>query len=85
MIRAIVENGVIRPLDPSPPSWGEGHEVRVDEPHFGSAEDLDAWYRELQSLGPALYEPGERERVRALLGESDQQARALVRRVMGVD
>ena len=85
MIRAIVEKGVIRPLDPLPASWGEGHEVMVENVDVGSNEDLDTWYRELQSLGPAIYEPGERERVQTVLDEADKQAKALVRREMGLD
>jgi predicted DNA-binding antitoxin AbrB/MazE fold protein len=84
MIRAIVENGVIRPLEPLPPSWSEGHEVRVEDAQSGSAEDLETWYRELQSLGPAVYEPGERERVEAVLREADEGAKAMVRREMGL-
>jgi hypothetical protein len=85
MIRAIVEKGVIRPLDPLPDSWREGHEVLVEDAGLGPVEDLDVWYRELQALGPAAYEPGEREHVRQTLKEADDQARALVRREMGLD
>ena len=57
----------------------------VEDGDPGAIEDLDAWYRELQSLGPAVYEPGERERVQAILDEADEQAKALVRREMGLD
>jgi hypothetical protein len=85
MIRAIVENGVIRPLDPLPASWCEGHEVLVDDAGSEFVEDLDEWYRELQTLGPAVYEPGEKERVRETLNEADDQAKTLVRRDMGLD
>ncbi len=59
MIRAVVQNGMIRPLDPIPPDWTEGHELVVEDASASSVEDLDAWYRELQELGPAEYEPGE--------------------------
>jgi hypothetical protein len=84
MIRAIVEKGVIRPLDPLPASWCEGHEVLVEDAGSGSVEDLDEWYRELQALGPAVYEPGEREHVRQTLKEADDQAKSRVRREMGL-
>ena len=30
MIRAVVENGLIRPLDPMPDGWVEGHRVVVE-------------------------------------------------------
>ncbi len=85
MIRAVVQKGVIRPLEPLPASWSEGHEVLVGDADTGGMDDLDAWYHELQALGPAVYEPGERERVREILKEADDQAKAQMRREMGLD
>lgn len=84
MIRAIVQNGLIRPLDPIPPDWVEGHEVVVDVSDLASTLDVDAWYAELQKLGPAMYEPGEREQVQAILREADETAKDLVRSEMGL-
>jgi hypothetical protein len=83
MIRAVVQNGLIRPLDRLPAAWVEGHPVIVEDTDAASDEDLDAWYLELQALGPAVYDPGERERVQTILIEADEQAKALVRREMG--
>ena len=83
MIRAIVQDGLIRPLDPLPTAWVEGHPVIVEDTDAPLVEDLDAWYRELQALGPAVYVPGEWERVQANLIEADEQAKALVRNEMG--
>lgn len=83
MIRAVVQNGLIRPLDPLPAAWVEGHPVVVEDTDTASDENLDAWYRELEALGPAVYEPGERERVQMSLIEADEQAKSLVRREMG--
>jgi hypothetical protein len=45
---------------------------------------LNEWYRELQELGPAQYEPGEWERVQTTLAEADALAKAEVRRQMGL-
>jgi hypothetical protein len=59
--------------------------VLVEDAGSGSVADLDEWYRELQALGAAVYEPGEREHVRQILREADDQAKALVRRGMGLD
>jgi hypothetical protein len=84
MIRAVVQNGVIRPLDPIPPNWVEGYEVIVEDASTVPAEDLDAWFAELQNLGPAKYEPGEWQRVQAVMIEADEQAKADVRRQMGL-
>ncbi len=85
MIRAIIQNGEIRPLDPLPPDWREGHQLIIDEAEAVSSDDLDEWYRELKRLGPAQYEPGEWEQVQALLKDADAQAKSLVRREMGLD
>jgi hypothetical protein len=84
MIRAVVQNGVIRPVDPIPPDWLEGHQVIVEDADSGSIDDLESWYLELQKLGPAKYEPGELERVQAVLNEADEEAKAAVRREMGL-
>ena len=84
MIRAIIQNGEIRPIEPLPADWRDGREVIVEEAERASTDDLDEWYRELQLLGPAQYEPGEREQLQMLLNEADVQAKALVRLEMGL-
>ena len=85
MIRAVVENGLIRPLDPMPAGWVEGHRVVVEDCDPRPVDDIDAWYRKLQEMGPAQYEPGEWENVQSFMAEADQQAKDLVRREMGLD
>jgi antitoxin (DNA-binding transcriptional repressor) of toxin-antitoxin stability system len=62
----------------------DGREVIDENADRVSTEELDEWYRELQALGPAQYEPGEWEQVQLLLDEADQQAKSLVRREMGL-
>lgn len=84
MIRAIIENGQIRPIDPLPAEWTEGRRVIVEEAETSSSDDLDGWFRELQELGPAQYEAGEWERVQTTLAEADELAKAMVRRRMGL-
>jgi len=66
-----------------PAAWVEGHPVIVEARDAAPVEDLDGWYRELQALGPAIYEPGECEQIQTILIESDEQAKALVRNEMG--
>ncbi len=75
MIRGVVQNGLILPLDPLPTGWAEGRMVVVEDGESGISDDLDEWYRELDRLGPAQYEPGEREQIRALLAEADAHAK----------
>ncbi len=80
MIRAVVQSGLIRPLDPLPDVWVEGHQVIVGDSDETPGEKLETWYRELQTLGPAIYAPGEWEQVQATLCEADQKAKGLVHR-----
>ncbi|MHB1559293.1 MAG: hypothetical protein ACYC61_17725 [Isosphaeraceae bacterium] len=84
MICAIIEDGQIRPLEPLPAEWIEGSQVIVHDVATPPSDDLEEWYRELQELGPAQYEPGEWERVQAILAEADEMARAAVRLQMGL-
>ena len=79
MIRAVVENGLIRPLDPMPDGWVDGHRVVVEDSDFTPVDEIDGWYRELQEMGSAQYESGEWEQVQSLMREADQQAKDLVR------
>ena len=81
MTRAVVQRGLIRPLDPPPDAWVEGHQVIVEDSDDTPVEKLETWYRELQTLGPAIYEPGEWEQVQATLCEADQKAKGFVHRV----
>jgi hypothetical protein len=74
MIRAVLQNGVIWPIDPIAPGWVEGQQVVVEDAGSASIDDLEGWYRELNQLGPALYEPGEWEEVQALMAQADEQA-----------
>ena len=80
MIRAVVQNGLIRPLDPLPPDWVEGRMVVVEDAESASPDDLDEWYQELKRLGAAQYDPGERDQIRAILAEGDARAREFVAR-----
>ena len=87
MIRAIIQEGTIRPIEPLPPEWTDGREVvvRVEEDEQSvDLESLDQWYRDLQELGPARYAPGEREEIQAFLAEADARAKDSVRREMGL-
>ncbi len=84
MIRAVVQNGLIRPIEPLPAEWNEGRQVIVEDADFTSVAELEEWYRELQRLGPAEYEPGEWQQVQAVLNEADEQAKDLVRREVGL-
>lgn len=44
MVRAVLKNGVIYPLDPLPEAWREGQEVQVEEAALEptSSEELES-------------------------------------------
>jgi hypothetical protein len=54
-----------------------------DDAAEAGAADVERWYEELQALGVAQYEPGEKGRIEAVMREADEQAKAHVRRQMG--
>ena len=86
MIRAIVKNGTIQPLESIPPEWSDGMEVVVQEADGNSREspeELDKWYGELDALC-AAGDPEDEEQLRTALAEAHEQAKAMVRREMGL-
>ncbi len=85
MVRAVLKNGTIQPLDPLPPEWTEGRELWVEDAGApdGSPEDLDKWCQELEALC-AQNDPKDMERLHAALAEAHEQAKAMVRREMGL-
>lgn len=83
MIRAILKNGILEPLDPPPAAWRDGRELHVEEGE-PSTDDLEAWYRDLEALVARL-DPDDSRRMDAALRQADEQAKALVRREMGLD
>jgi hypothetical protein len=85
MIRARVRDGLIHPLDPMPAEWTDGHEVVVDDAGLPPPRSVEERFREYERLGPAEYEPGEWEEVQQILRQADEEAKAWVRREMGLD
>jgi predicted DNA-binding antitoxin AbrB/MazE fold protein len=87
MIRAVIEGGVIKPIEPLPHEWSEGRIVGVDlisGDETLSDVALDNWMRRLNALGSALYEPGEADELQRYLDEADIEAKAYVRNEMGL-
>jgi hypothetical protein len=51
VVRAILKNGVIQPIDPLPPEWQDGMELEVDAPPVGrDPGSIERWYQEWQDL-----------------------------------
>jgi predicted DNA-binding antitoxin AbrB/MazE fold protein len=87
MIRAVVKNGVIQPLEPLPADWKEGREVIVDdlaEKLPSESDEFDKWSEDMKTLTADLDDPQEWQEIQAVLAEADRQNKALVRREMGL-
>ncbi len=86
MIRAVVKNGQIQPLEPLPSNWTDGRElfVEAEETPEKSSVDIDRWFAELEA-SVAKNDPEDLDRMEATLREADIQAKAVVRREMGLE
>ena len=83
MVRAILEGGVIRPLDRLPTHWADGQALVIDEAAVPSSHDLEEWSREVDALA-AEVPPEDFERLDEALADADQEAKTYVRRQMGL-
>ena len=84
MIKAVLKNGTIQPLEPIPSEWDDGVELQVeaaDSPD--TPEVIRSWYEDLNRLA-AKIAPKDMERLESALREADAEAKAQVRREMGL-
>jgi uncharacterized protein YggU (UPF0235/DUF167 family) len=89
MIRAVVKNGYIEPLEPLPESWQEGREVWVQPaevaPDWDSPEGIDRWINELEAVIAQMPDDPEASRqLEQALAEADRIAKEQVRLEMGL-
>jgi hypothetical protein len=85
VIRAIIDHGQIRPLEPLPSDWVDGRELQVLEAESRNAlEEPDMWSAEMDRLAAELDDPEDWARIDAALAEADMQAKSYVRREMGL-
>jgi hypothetical protein len=86
MVKAVLRGGVIYPVDPLPQDWRDGLELRVEQAEPRGAGDLarlDEWYAALESLC-AAGDPADQRRLEPALEQAHEQAKAHVRRRMGL-
>ena len=86
MIRAVVEKGWLKPLDPLPASLHEGREVVVavldDNRDFSTAE-IDDWYKRTNELA-AKSDPSEDDALMAELERLRAEQKGIMRQKMGL-
>ena len=86
MLKAVLRNGVIVPLEPLPPEWHDGQELNVEPAPAAADEpdvDSDEYWRQLDALAAQITKEDERT-LDAALAEADRIAKEQVRREMGL-
>jgi hypothetical protein len=85
MLKAIVDHGEIRPLEPLPVDWQEGQPLRVEKAEESEMplEKIDRDFAVLASLC-ANSEPADEEQLERALQVAHHQAKEQVRRQMGL-
>ncbi|HEY1861546.1 MAG TPA: hypothetical protein VGG61_14390 [Gemmataceae bacterium] len=82
MLKAVLREGVIVPLEPVPPDWEEGATLNVAKSDAPSL-DMDAWANTMNQLcADSLKE--EEETMRRAIDEHRQRAKEQTRREMGL-
>jgi len=82
MLKAVLREGVIVLLEPLPPDWEEGAALEVAKAESPPV-DIDAWAEYMTRLC-AGSQPEDEETMRRAIEEHRQQAKAQVRREMGL-
>ena len=82
MLKAILQKGVIVPLEPLPPEWEEGVTLEIAKFHAVDL-DIDAWAKSMNRQCADSTAEDEEAMCRAV-EEHRQQAKAQTRREMGL-
>lgn len=84
MVKAILENGAIRPLEPLPVHWSEGQELLIEELQVApSPEELAQWARGIEETARKIPQ-SDHEALAAALDEQRRESKEKVRRQMGL-
>ena len=83
MPRAVLKGGVFHPIDPLPADWNEGREVLVEDADPGGADQIEAWYRDMEDITSGL-RPEDDEQLMRAVAEVRCQAKEVARREAGL-
>jgi hypothetical protein len=84
MIKAVLKNGSIQPLDPIPPDWFDGQELVVEESAAAPTErELREWDQELELLARQA-PPDEHQRLLDAIAQHEADSKEAVRREWGL-
>ncbi len=85
MVRAVLENGVIRPVEPLPPEWREGQELVVETGGRAHSDDADdRWAKEFVEATQAITDE-DHDRLMAAIEEHKRESKEWVRRAWGLE
>jgi hypothetical protein len=82
MLKAVLREGIIVPLEPLPPDWEEGAELEVART-LAPPLDIDAWATVIRQLCADSSSENE-EIMRQAIEEHRRQAKAQARQEMGL-
>lgn len=83
-ITAIVENGIIKPLEPLPGDWGEGKAVLISEPSDSHDQKIeDEWLADYENTGASLTEQ-DFAQAEATVAEHRREAKDQMAKEMGL-
>ncbi len=84
IIKAILRDGVIQPVEPLPPAWADGQELVVEEPEPDrAAAEIDRWAQELEAA-TAQIPAEEHDRFLRALEQIERESKEAVRRQWGL-
>jgi hypothetical protein len=86
MVKAVVSQGEIRPLEPLPADWQDGQRLRVEKADDGETpvDQIDRDFNELARLCETS-EFADEEQLERALQVAHRQAKEQVRRHMGLE
>jgi hypothetical protein len=82
MIRAVLRQGVIQPIEPLPADWTDGQELVIEEPgseRAGEQEQLKQWAQEMD-VATAQIPAEEHERFLRAVDEIERESKEAVRK-----
>ena len=85
MVKAVVDHGAIRPLEPLPEDWQDGQTLQIEkfEDREMTAAEIKRDFAILEALC-ATNDPADEELLERALREADRVAKEQVRREMGL-
>jgi hypothetical protein len=85
MVRAIMSDGEIRPIEPMPADWRDGQRLRIEKADDGDMplEEIDRDFAELAELCAAS-ESADEDQMERALQEARRQSKDHVRQRMGL-